>query len=122
MSSLPRSVIGLSCFALIALTSCGTPEYRAEKTQCEAEWLLKIPPVYRHETVTKYRTEERPSGHSTCTTSGNVTHCDQKMETFSIPYTDIERVDIKKRQRDPQIKACAARACSKKYGNSDCET
>ena len=48
-------------FGLLALQSCGTPEYRTERTHCEAEWLLKIPPVYRHEPVTKYLSVERTS-------------------------------------------------------------
>lgn len=112
----------LCVLASIALSSCGTPEYRAEKTQCEAEWLLKIPPVYRREVVTKYRSEERPTGETTCTTEGATTNCQQVMQTVSIPYTDVERVDIKARQRNPQIKACAARACSAKYGNDACKT
>ncbi len=106
-------------FALLA--SCGTPEYRTEKKHCEAEWLLKIPPVYRQEVVTKYRTEERPTGRSTCTTTGNVTQCQQAMETISVPYTEMETVDIRKRQRSPQIDSCAARVCTAKYGNSSCE-
>ncbi len=121
MPRVKKSVPYLYAFGLIALASCGTPEYRAEKSHCEAEWMLKIPPVYRQEVVTKYRSEERPTGRSTCTTTGSVTNCQQIMETVSIPYTDIETVDIKARQRKPQIESCTARVCSATYGNSKCE-
>ncbi|MFX0541021.1 hypothetical protein ACEWPM_004715 [Roseovarius sp. S4756] len=122
MSAVKKSALSICAAGLVALASCGTPEYRAERKHCEAEWLLKIPPVYRQEAVTKYRSEERPTGRSTCTTTGTVTNCQQVMETVSIPYTDIETVDIKARQRNPQIDSCAARACAARYGNSTCET
>ena len=122
MKTVNKSIPYFCVLGLIVLAGCGTPEYRAEKTHCEAEWLLKIPPVYRRDVVTKYRSEERPTGEATCTTTGSVTNCKQAMETVSIPYTDVETVDIKARLRNPQIKSCAARACSAKYGNSKCET
>lgn len=117
-----RAIPYFCALGSVALVGCGTPEYRDEKTQCEAEWMLKIPPVYRQEVVTRYRSAERPTGESNCTTTGSETSCQQVMETVSIPYTDVETVDIKSRQRAPQIKSCAARACSAKYGNSKCET
>lgn len=122
MPGIPRVVPFLCALALIVLGSCGTPEYRAERSHCEAEWMLKIPPVFRPEVVTKYRNEERPTGQSTCTTAGSVTNCQQIMKTVSIPYTEVETVDIRKLQRSPQIESCAARACSAKFGNSACET
>lgn len=121
-TSSARPLLAVAITALVALSSCGTPEYRAERKQCEAEWLLKIPPVYRQRPVTEYRTEQRPTGRTTCTTTGTVTQCQDIMETVSIPYTTIETVDIRKRQRTPQIDACAARACSASYGNAKCET
>lgn len=112
----------LACVSgLILLSSCGTPEYRAERTQCEAEWMLKIPPVHRQEPVTKYRSERRPTGEVNCEMVGTSTICQPVTETVSVPYTAIETVDIRKTQRDAQIKACAARACAAKYGNSQCE-
>ncbi len=118
--SLLKPAITLAA-ALFLLQSCGTPEYRAERTHCEAEWLLKIPPVYRHEPVTKYRSVKRPSGETVCETKGTKTRCKPVMKTISVPYTAMERVDIRKTQRDPQISSCAARACSAKYGNDKCE-
>lgn len=121
MPSARTSALYLCALGLFVLTSCGTPEYRAERKHCEAEWLLKIPPVYRQEVVTKYRTVERPTGRSTCTTQGSVTHCQQVMRTISVPYTEVETVDIRQRQRTPQIESCAARACMARYGNSKCE-
>ncbi len=117
----PKTVPALAA-ALTLLSACGTPEYRAERTHCEAEWMLKIPPVHRQEVVTKYRNEERPSGKTTCETQGTTTKCKPVMETVSVPYTAVETVDIRKAQRDPQIDSCAARACAAKYDNSKCET
>lgn len=122
MSQISKPAIGLCVFGFVLLTGCGTPEYRTEKTHCEAEWLLKIPPVYRQEVVTKYRSEERLSGNTTCKTTGSTTNCMQDTETISIPYTAIETIDIRKQLRSPQIASCAARACTAKYGNSKCET
>lgn len=121
MPRISRSVLYLCALGSIALASCGTPEYRTERKHCEAEWLLKIPPVYRQEVVTKYRSQKHPTGKSTCTTTGTVTNCEQVMETVSIPYTDVETVDIRKQQRTPQIESCTARACAARYGNSSCE-
>ncbi|WP_417254680.1 hypothetical protein [Celeribacter sp.] len=43
------------------------------------------------------------------------------METVSVPYRELERVDIRKAERDTQIASCAARACTAKYGNAECE-
>lgn len=122
MPSILKPVFRLCLFGTVLLASCGTPEYRVERQHCEATWMLKIPPVYRQEVVTKYRNEERPTGRSTCTTTGAVTNCQQAMETVSVPYTDVETVDIKARQRNPQIQSCAARTCTAKFGNSKCET
>ncbi|MCI2394911.1 hypothetical protein [Aliiroseovarius sediminis] len=115
-----KAVRAFAAFVIV-LSSCGTPEFRAERTHCEAEWLLKIPPVYRHETVTKFRSIERPSGETICETVGKTTKCKPVMKTISEPYTTIETVDIRKTQRDAQIASCAARACTAKYGNTKCE-
>lgn len=117
-----RLVTTISVLGLGILASCGTPEYRAEKQQCEAEWMMKIPPKLRQQPVTRYRSEQRPTGQTTCTTSGAVTTCQEVMTTVSVPYTAIETVDVRKAQRDPQIAACAARACMAAYGNPDCES
>lgn len=121
MSRRPKSALSLCVFGFVALTGCATPEYRAERKHCEAEWMLKIPPVYRQEAVTRYRSEERLTGETTCQTTGSTTSCKQETKTVSVPYTAIETVDIKKALRDPQIESCAARACSRKYSNSACE-
>ncbi len=118
--SRPTPFIALLSACLI-LQSCGTPEYRTERTHCEAEWLLEMPPVYRLEPVTKYRSEERPTGEIVCETSGTTTVCKPVMETVSVPYRELERVDIRKAERDTQIASCAARACTAKYGNAECE-
>lgn len=111
----------LGILTALALCGCGTPEYRAEKQHCEAEWMLKIPPVYRQEIVTKYRNEERLTGQTSCKTEGSVTNCTQLTKTVSVPYTAVETVDSRKPQRDPQIASCTARACMARYGNSECK-
>ncbi len=115
-------VIRFFCAAcMLFLASCGTPEYRDEHTHCEAEWLLKIPPVYQQELVTKYRSKERLTGETICTTEGSVTTCKGVKKRVSVPYQALETVDIRKRQRTAQIQSCTKRACSAKYGNSKCE-
>ncbi|WP_458791232.1 hypothetical protein [Yoonia sp. MH D7] len=105
----------------VLLSSCGTPEYRTEKSHCEAEWMLKIPPVYRQEIVTKYRNEDQLTGETICETTGSTTICKPVKKTVSVPYTAVETVDIRKAQRNPQIASCTARACAARYGNSACE-
>lgn len=112
-------IVGVAGFVL--LSSCGTPEHRTEKSHCEAEWMLKIPPVDQQQIVTKYRNNERPTGETICETTGSTTICKPILETVSVPYTAVETVDIKKAQRSPQIASCTARACMAKYGNSTCE-
>ncbi len=121
MLNVKKSAPYLSALGLMALTGCATPEYRVEKNHCEAEWILKIPPVFQQEVVTRQRNEERPSGETICTTAGAVTSCNQVMETVSVPYNAVETVDINARQRNPQIESCAARACAARYSNNACE-
>ena len=106
----------------LALAACGTPEYRAERSACVTEWTQRIPADLHQQLVERYRYEQRPTGRSTCTTTGNTTNCVQEMTTISIPYTAVETVDRNKPRRDAQIAACAARACVQKYGNSECKT
>ncbi|MDO9527277.1 MAG: hypothetical protein Q7J57_17350 [Gemmobacter sp.] len=112
----------VALLSLALLVSCGTPEYRAERQICTADWLQKIPPVYQQQIVTRYRTEERPTGVSVCTPSGNQQICRQQMRTIEIPYTAVETVDINESRRNPQIAACAARSCQAKFGNAECKT
>lgn len=113
------ALAGLAVVALLA--GCGTPEYRAERAHCEAEWMLKMPPVYARETVIRERSEQRPSGRTECRAEGEATICEPVMQTVQVPYTAVETVDLRKAERDPQIASCAARACSLRYGNSSCE-
>lgn len=122
MLTVSKSISGLSIIACLALAACGTPEYRAERKHCEAEWMLKIPPIYRQEIVTRYRTEERLTGFTTCRTVNSITRCIQDTRLVSVPYPVVETVDIRAAQRNPQIESCAARACMARYGNSKCET
>ncbi len=105
---------------VLVLGSCGTPEYRAERSICEAEWMQRIPPRYEQRLVERIRYEQRPTGRSTCTTEGATTNCIAEMTTISIPYTAVETVDVNRSRRNVQIDACAARACQQKYGNAEC--
>ena len=114
--------LALAALASLALlAACGTPEFRAERQICVAEWMHKIPPIYRQQIVTRYRSEQIPTGVSICTPSGNQQICRQQMRTIQIPYTAVETIDINEPRRNPQIAACAARACQTKFGNPECK-
>lgn len=108
--------------ALGLLAGCGTPEYRAQKDTCEAEWYQKIPPNLTQRLVTLYRTEQRPTGQINCSTFGAYTNCNQVMRTVSIPYQSLQTVDLNKGQRDVQVDACTQQACLAKYGNAECKS
>ncbi|MCR8722684.1 hypothetical protein [Frigidibacter sp. ROC022] len=104
------------------LVACGTPEYQTERRACTAEWNVKIPQDLYQRLVQRTRYEQRPSGKSTCTTTGNTTTCVDEMISVPIPYTDVETVDRNKPRRDAQIRLCTAQACQARYGNADCKT
>ncbi len=106
------------------LASCGTPEYRAERSVCEAEWRQKIPPRLERQLVERIRYIRVPTGISTCTTTttptGSVQNCVAQTRTEGIPYTTVETVDVNAPARDLQIRACAAKVCTAKFGNPEC--
>jgi len=102
--------------------ACGTPEYRAEQSVCEAEWVQKIPPRLERQIVERVRYIQVPTGVSNCTTTNNVQRCVAQMRSEAIPYTAVETVDVNKPGRDVQIRACAVRACTARYGNPECKT
>lgn len=106
--------------AALMLGSCATPEFQAERRACTAEWLRQIPPVYERLLVNRVRYEERRTGVTTCTTTGTQTTCVDQMRSVAIPYTAVETVDVNAARRDVQIAACAARACTARYGNAEC--
>lgn len=105
----------------LPLMSCGTPEFRAERSICEAEWAQKIPPRLERQLVERVRYIQVPTGRTTCTTVGAVQNCVAQMRTEGIPYTTVETVDVNAPARDVQIRACAAKACSVKFGNPECK-
>lgn len=115
-----RAVLPALCLVLLA-ASCGTPEYRAERSVCEAEWQAKIPPQYERQLVERVRHIQVPTGVSTCTTVNNVQRCVSQMRTEMIPYTTVETVDVNAPRRDVQVAACAAKACQAKFGNAECK-
>ncbi|MBE2278291.1 MAG: hypothetical protein IAE87_18575 [Rhodobacteraceae bacterium] len=106
--------------ALLVLAACGTPEYRAERSVCQAEWTERIPPRYEQRLIERISHEQRPTGRSTCTTTGATTNCVAEMVTVAIPYMDVETVDVNATKRRVQVEACAAKACQQKFGNAEC--
>ncbi len=123
MRALPLPIPALLLsLPLLGLAACGTPEYRAERSICEAEWMQRIPPRYEKQMVERTRYEQRPTGQSTCTTTGGVTNCIAQMTTIDIPYVAVETVDVNSSRRNVQIEACAAKACQQKIGNAECES
>lgn len=115
------SLSPLALVLFLPLVGCGTPEYRAERSLCEAVWLERIPPRYERRIVERTRYEEVPTGQTTCTTDGDKTTCVSAMRTIAIPYTTVETVDANEPARDARIRACTAEACVKKYGNAECK-
>lgn len=107
--------------AVLMLAACGTPEYRAEQSQCRTTWNAKIPPRLERELYTRTETRRVPTGRTICRPQGNRTICDQVMrvESFSVPA--VRTVDRNKPRRDAQIKACAQNTCLKKFGNPECK-
>lgn len=108
--------------ALAAVTACGTPEYRAEYSACEAEWLQKIPPKYEQRMVNKVRYVDQPTGRTVCEKEGEKLICVPETEKVGIPYVDFETVDVRKSERDAQIRNCAQQACIATFGNPECKT
>lgn len=107
--------------ATLLLGSCGTPEFRAERSVCAAEWQQKIPPRYVQELVERVRYIRVPTGEMICEPVGKKTHCVSGTRLEGIPYTAVETVDANKRVRDTQIRACAVKACMAKFGNAECK-
>ncbi len=107
--------------ALGGLTACGTPEYRAAYSACEAEWLQKIPPKYEQRMVNKVRYVDQATGRTVCEEENGKTICTAETEKVGIPYIDFETVDVRKSERDAQIRNCAQQACIATFGNPECE-
>lgn len=107
--------------AAVILGSCGTPEFRAERSVCSAEWKQKIPPRYVQELVERVRYIRVPTGEMICEPVGKKTHCVSGTRLEGFPYTAVETVDANKRERDVQIRACAIKACTAKFGNPECK-
>jgi len=104
----------------LVVASCGTPEYRAELSVCQAEWQRKIPPRLERQIVERVRYIRVPTGVSTCTTANGVQTCVAQMRSEAIPYAAVETVDVNAPARMAEVRACTARACTATYGNADC--
>ena len=115
-----KRIILLSAIGL-ALGSCGTPEFRAEKDSCTTSWMAKIPPRYEQEMYNQTQSRQVPSGRTTCTGFGNTITCHQIMQTEYYTVPAVRTVDRNEPQRDPQIQQCTQQACIKKFGNAECK-
>ena len=106
---------------LLAVAGCGTPEFRAERSICAAEWLEKIPPVYELRVVEHTRYVRVPTGVTDCETDGKRRRCTVETELQERTYTSMDRVDIRQPERDARIRVCAQAACVQKFGNPECK-
>lgn len=106
----------------LVLVSCGTPEYQAERSVCQAEWAQKIPVRYGERLVERTRYISVPTGEMVCKPlAGGGQHCVSGTRLEGIPYTAVETYDVNAEARNVQVRACAAQACSAKFGNPDCK-
>lgn len=106
---------------LLAMAGCGTPEFRAERSICAAEWMQKVPPKYENQIVERTRRVRVPTGPLICEGQGKRRHCERDTEVREITYNAIERVDVRKLERDIKIRECVQAACTAKFGNPQCK-
>ena len=118
-----RLPLALILPASLLLVSCGTPEYQAERSVCQAEWEQKIPARMGQRLVERSRYIRVPTGEMICEPVGKKggQHCVSGTRLEEIPYTTLESYDMNKARRDVQIRACAVQACSVKFGNPECK-
>jgi hypothetical protein len=107
--------------AAVVLASCGTPEFRAERSLCQSTWLSKIPPAFVQRIVNETRSRQVPTGRTICETKGTKTICDQVMRTEYYTVPVVRTIDRNKQRRDVQIKACTQQSCAKRFGNPECK-
>ncbi|PTR13418.1 hypothetical protein [Cereibacter azotoformans] len=103
------------------LGSCGTPEFRAEKDSCTADWMTRIPPRHEQEMYNQVQSRQVPTGTTTCTGVGYTVTCHQVMRTEYYTVPAVRTVDRNEPLRDLQIRQCTQQACIAKYGNAECE-
>jgi hypothetical protein len=108
--------------ALLLLASCGTPEFRAERSLCTAEWSKKIEPRLERELYNRSVSRQVPTGRTVCKTSGETTVCDRVMRTEYFTVPAVRTVDRNKPRRDAQILQCTQNICLEKFGNAECKT
>ncbi len=119
-----EGVVRFGTFAALAVTmgalsACGTPEYRAEKAACEAEWTRRIPPRIVEKVVT--RTRLVPMGEElVCNRTAAGVQCVRKPVMVEEPYEAVEAIDINKPRRDAEIARCTAERCTRRYGDPAC--
>lgn len=107
--------------ALLALASCGTPEFRAAQSQCTAQWMAEIPPRMENELYERTEFRDVPTGRTVCTTEGDTTTCEAVMEREAFTVPAVRTVDRNKDRRDARIRQCTREACLAQFGNAACE-
>ena len=120
--------------AALTMAGCATPEYRAVRDSCAAQWLQKMSPEYETRETTLFRYEEVPDGTETCTTErirdtqdpDRVVYttkrtCTPNTKRIEVPYLALETIDVRKTARDAQIRDCTARSCRASHGNVSCD-
>jgi hypothetical protein len=117
--------ISVCAFLCIILVGCATPERRAASKSCEQEAFAAHPPVFERMMIEKTKTIKVPTGDVDCTTMGTgrfaQTTCKAKMRDESIPYVEMQDVDINKFERRTAQSTCADKICYARFGNSKCE-
>jgi len=111
------ALIGVGLF----FTSCGTAEFREEKSICTSTWMSKIPPRFEQEMYNSMESRQVPTGQTTCTGYGNFITCNQIMRTEFYNVPAVRTVDRNATRRDPEINSCTQNMCVKKFGNVECK-
>ena len=115
------------------MAGCSTPEYRAARDTCAAQWLRKTPPECETRETTLVRHEDVPDGTETCTAERirdasdpeRVVHttkrtCAPNTKRVEVPCLALETADVRKSARDAGTRACTARFCLAGHGNVSC--
>ena len=128
---LSRLLIAFS--AILAINGCTTPEQRATRAACAAEWISRIPPEYESRIVVRHRMEDVFDGTETCVTetvldtsdSRNPRYittekCTPNVQRIKVPYEAEETFDLHSRERNVHIRDCIAERCMASHGNVSC--
>ena len=120
--------------AALVVAGCASPEKRASRAACAAEWASRIPPEYETRVVTRHRVEEVPDGTETCTvetvldtTTPNrrryktVETCTPNTHEREVAYEVERTVDLRSAERNALVRDCVAKRCMASHGNVSCK-